>query len=299
MMSDDDGMIECPVCLKTYDESEERMPRLLPCSHTICHGCLGSVIKGNSLVCPECSAEHHAANGAQTFFQNRYILRLLKFKKEMVHIPNANDPERAVISIEVVVPSNFSKCKRHDRLLSLYCKEPACRMKICQIGMIEDHKGHEVVDVIMERNAKVKEMQVLTKKIEDFERELTASFRTLMSCVDESLENLKRRKRELLNHFDNMIFDVQTARKNNYEEIGSMFTVLDQSLHRLQQLERSPDITAITTLIANTEEMLSSQRDPIKYCKFGKSCQRWEKLLARVHIMEYKLPSLKKTGKKL
>ena len=294
-MADDDAMTECPVCLKTYDESEARMPRLLPCTHTMCHTCLGSLIQGNKLVCLECSAEHHAANGAQTFFQNRYILRLLK-SKIMVHI------QKAPVSLQMVMPSNllnFNECKRHDRLLSLYCKEPTCRMKLCQIGMIEDHKGHEVVDVIVERNAQVKEMQVLTKKIEDFERELTASFRTLMSCRDESLENLNRRKQELLNHFDAMISNVQTAWKNNFEEFGNKFAVLDQSLHQLQQLQRSPDdITAITALIANTEEMLSSQRDTIKCLKYENSNQRWEQFF-ELDVMEYKLPSLNKTGRKL
>ena len=43
-------------------------------------------------------------------------------------------------------------------------------MEVCQICMIKHHKGHEVVDVIMERNAKV---EVLTKKMED-ERQPTA-----------------------------------------------------------------------------------------------------------------------------
>ena len=302
-------MTECPVCFKTYDESEALIPRLLPCTHTMCHTCLGSIIKDNNLVCPECSAEHHAANGAQTFFQNRYILRLLKNKRMKIYIRKPQDLGHAPVSQliptyqlhELIMPSNlpkFSECKRHDRLLSLYCKEPACQMELCQIGMITDHKGHEVVDVIMERNAKVKDIHVLTKKIEDFKRELTASFRTLMSCRDESLENLNRRKQELLNHFDDMISDVQTAWKNNFDEFGSKFAVLDQSLYQLQQLERSPDITAITTLIANTEGVLSSQGDTMKCLKYGNSNQRWKQFF-ELDVMEYKLPSVKKTGKKL
>ena len=165
-MADADDMTECPVCLKTYDESEVRMPRLLPCTHTICHGCLGSVIKGNSLVCTECETKHQAAYGTKTFFQNGYILRLLKIKKEMDDILKAKDQKPVPVSN---LP-NFSECERHNRLLSLYCKDEACQMEICQICMIKHHKGHEVVDVLMERNAKV---EVLTKKMED-ERQPTA-----------------------------------------------------------------------------------------------------------------------------
>ena len=119
MMADADDMTECPVCLKIYDESEVRMPRLLPCSHTICHGCLGTVIKGNSLVCTECKTKHQAAYGPKTFFQNRYILRLLKIKKEMDDILKAKDQKPAPVSN---LP-NFSECERHNRLLSLYCKD--------------------------------------------------------------------------------------------------------------------------------------------------------------------------------
>ena len=201
MMADADDMTECPVCLETYDESEVRMPRLLPCSHTICHGCLGSVIKRKSLVCTECQTKHQATNGPKTFFQNRYILRLLKIKKEMADILKGKDSKPAPVSN---VP-NFGECKRHNRFISLYCKDEACEMEVCQICMIKDHKGHEVVDAIMERNAKAK---VLTKKIED---ERPPSTITMMKRF--FLQESRRREKKLPDYVNTKECKVPTLKK--------------------------------------------------------------------------------------
>ena len=45
--------LECPVCMDIF-----RNPRILPCAHTICKGCLESLIRGSSIECPVCRAKH-------------------------------------------------------------------------------------------------------------------------------------------------------------------------------------------------------------------------------------------------
>ena len=45
--------LECPVCMDIF-----RDPRILPCAHTICNGCLESLIHGSSIECPVCRAKH-------------------------------------------------------------------------------------------------------------------------------------------------------------------------------------------------------------------------------------------------
>ena len=48
-------ILECPVCLNTFNESS----RVLPCQHTFCYECLEDIVaKRGILHCPECRVCH-------------------------------------------------------------------------------------------------------------------------------------------------------------------------------------------------------------------------------------------------
>ncbi len=65
--------MECTVCLEEFEEEGDRVPKLLPCSHTLCLGCLEQLERGSRVVCPECRAQHRAPpQGPQGFPTNRY-----------------------------------------------------------------------------------------------------------------------------------------------------------------------------------------------------------------------------------
>ena len=82
-MNDELGDVtECPVCFEFYDESGEHVPRLLPCTHTLCENCVRSLLKEKSLRCPECKTTHQAPNEVLNFPQNKYILILLRKVKK-------------------------------------------------------------------------------------------------------------------------------------------------------------------------------------------------------------------------
>ncbi len=69
---------ECSICLEIYTKVGEGVPKLLPCSHTACLWCLQELVKGSSLECPECRANHVLpVRGVAAFPTNRYILELL------------------------------------------------------------------------------------------------------------------------------------------------------------------------------------------------------------------------------
>ena len=68
----------CPVCYELFD-TEQRIPRLLPCSHTLCEGCIAEVLHGKRfLVCPQCRKRHAAYSGVKAFPENKYIFKYLK-----------------------------------------------------------------------------------------------------------------------------------------------------------------------------------------------------------------------------
>ncbi len=55
---------ECNVCLEPYETEAVRVPKLLPCSHTLCLQCLLQVCDEDKdcVQCPECRAVHGVPN---------------------------------------------------------------------------------------------------------------------------------------------------------------------------------------------------------------------------------------------
>ena len=88
----------CTVCLENYDEEGDHVPRLLPCSHTVCESCIKALIandyRGNdtlSLKCPECRKHHGAPDKEKSFTQNKYILdHIRSFKRKVNNRRSSN-----------------------------------------------------------------------------------------------------------------------------------------------------------------------------------------------------------------
>ena len=62
------------ICFEDYEETRHHIPRLLPCTHTLCETCIGQMIRKDMLECPECRQKHPATRGCKSFPQNKYIL---------------------------------------------------------------------------------------------------------------------------------------------------------------------------------------------------------------------------------
>ena len=72
-----EGILNCPVCFEDYGINDDNdIPRLLPCSHTLCGKCTQELIQKNSLQCPECRKHHPAENGAEVFHKTNTFCQL-------------------------------------------------------------------------------------------------------------------------------------------------------------------------------------------------------------------------------
>ena len=102
-------LLSCQVCFEEFTEDGAHVPRLLPCTHTLCHSCIGRMIQDRKLECPECRVKHKAKNEEKSFAQNKYILSQIKKKI------NKED------SLD-----EFKKCEEHGKELNLFCRSPGC-----------------------------------------------------------------------------------------------------------------------------------------------------------------------------
>ena len=122
-------ILACQICLEDFEESGDHVPRILPCSHTLCEKCLKQLIQGKFVHCPECRKKHKAGNKERTFPQNQYI-------RACIHKKEAENMKRE----QEIVPVF---CEKHGKELILYCKKPECSTIICQTCLTRQHRGHD------------------------------------------------------------------------------------------------------------------------------------------------------------
>ena len=115
---DKQNLLLCTICSEEFEDSGEHIPRLLPCTHTLCETCIKQLIRNNKLKCSECRAKHDAKNEEKSFPQNKYLLMQIKRKPINVRVRKAQR-------------SNKEICVEHKRELVLFCKEPECLKPVC------------------------------------------------------------------------------------------------------------------------------------------------------------------------
>ena len=145
-------ILSCQVCFEKFQEDIDHVPWLLPCTHTLCHTCIGRLIQGNKIECPEGREKHEAKKEAKSFSQNKYIL--VQMKRGTPKLDHAQ-PER---------------CREHGKELNIFCKEPECQLIICLSCLCRDHKKHDFVE------------------LEDRKKELTEILQKNVKTVAETLE---------------------------------------------------------------------------------------------------------------
>ena len=122
-------ILACQICLEDFEETGDHVPRILPCSHSLCEKCLiplvRTSVRGKRVVCPECRKKH-AMVDVKTFPQNKYIMTNLKERRK----------EREI-----------AKCEDHGNQLTLYCRRNECQKAICSKCFTVSHRGHDVVDI--------------------------------------------------------------------------------------------------------------------------------------------------------
>ena len=262
-MNADDTL--CGVCYESYDTNDEdRITRLLPCSHSACHSCLGKLVKFdrvlrvNYLVCPECRKKHNVGNGVRRFPENRYILNFMKREKQQ---------------------KRFKLCEEHDRDISLYCA--SCKENICQICMLERHVKHPIQDLVQKQKEIVDtRIDKLVTEIENYvDRYLTQENYVCDKYVQDV--NLLRRVQKKLNEtFENLIEEILNQKTAFRAKIDKRVSEARSHLSRLGEirnltnLKTETEVEVLMNSVAKIEQEQSTATEVItyKYLDYNSDC---------------------------
>ena len=250
-------ILACQICLEDFEEAGDHVPRLLPCSHTLCEECLKQLIKpskrGNSMECPECGETHNVKNDVRTFPQNKYILINIKKKLED--------------SVKEVAPREVAKCEEHGRELILFCKRSECQKAICLKCLTRSHREHDVVDIVEEeKDVLSDEVEIILKTLKEKKQVAQAVQTTLTdlcdACVKKLRENEKRCLRLVKERFEYLIKTVDEQRQsttNIREDISSLDQHQELLYNIKENINNDVDVATYED-IASNREVLDSIR---------------------------------------
>ena len=68
---------ECPVCLEVFVD-----PKVLPCDHSLCAGCVQQLMQGSRIECPLCKVVHDVSRIRPDFRLQQFLDALTEKQKK-------------------------------------------------------------------------------------------------------------------------------------------------------------------------------------------------------------------------
>ncbi|KAK7082537.1 hypothetical protein SK128_020630 [Halocaridina rubra] len=109
--------LKCGFCHECFDD-KERSPRLLKCSHRLCHYCTDSLIKNDIKVCPYCHEEFEEKSSKEILADENILehIRRNGKKRSLEHVPNScSQPasKRIKRAMRNHIASSFKEAREH------------------------------------------------------------------------------------------------------------------------------------------------------------------------------------------
>ena len=246
-------ILACQICLEDFEEAGDHVPRIMPCTHTLCEQCLKQLIQRNFVECPECRKKHRVVNEVKTFPQNKYVLANIR-RKQTEKVKSKQTPK----------PLN--RCEKHGKELILYCKGVECLTKICQTCLTRSHRGegHDVVETEeIEKEALLEQMEVVVKCLEEKKESILEVKREAENENVECVKKITARRDELIQminqQFEEMVTEVGQKGQNYVTE---KLTVIDEHLDLLKNIKDNVNKEVITheEIEADVETMNSVEQ---------------------------------------
>ena len=225
-------LLSCVVCLEEFEESGDHIPRLLPCTHTLCEACIKQLIQNDKLECPECRAKHNAPRDEKSFPQNKYLLIQVKRKPSKKSKGKKEQDEKKL-------------CKVHGKELVLFCDEPECKKSICLVCLKKFHKKHDVIDE--KRGVLMRNISCIEQNLKEKIVVLHATEDDVSRKTEDCLKDLEKRREEMKDEIDKQFDIMKKEAEDRKKEVKN---VLDSDVQGLNE-----NLNLLSNIRKNTEAM--------------------------------------------
>ncbi len=159
------------------------------------------------------------------FQQNKYILACLKLKTAKVE--------------DVILEGTFPRCTVHNREMTMFCRDEACKQIICHKCKATEHVDHAVVE------------------IEEQQEECNTILNETMKYVKERTKELYESKKDVNDHYNFAFEQIEHARRTLIEKVNKSF---DEENQKLQQ-QKDHNLKQISGGINDFEGKIQTLRD--------------------------------------
>ena len=220
-----ESFLSCQVWFEDFEKDGKRVPRILPCSHTLCESCIKQMIPNSSLECPYCRKTHEADNKGKSFPQNRYLLIQIK-RGGTRGLRDENGG------------SDCERCEEHGKELNLFCREPGCQKHIC-VSCFDQHRNHDIENVSQDMKSELLyEMDNLMKNLES-RIQLGSDLKKDVSMkTKECVRKIVRKKEELFDHINNMIAEAERKEKETTDHVDEAISNMSEKLTLLCNMKQ-------------------------------------------------------------
>ena len=217
-------LFQCQVCFEDFEEDGAHVPRLLPCTHTLCHTCIRQLIQGDKIECPECREKHEAKKEEKSFPQNKYLLTQIK-RKSSQEQPTAHE---------------FQKCEEHGKELSLFCLVPECNKPICRTCLKKDHRGHDVIEIEdQEKEVLMNEVMKVKMNLEAKVIIISIAKEHIIERTNSVIADLRKTKGEIVSVIDIMIEESERQNRLENIHIDDELSAMNSSIELLSSIQQN------------------------------------------------------------
>ncbi|XP_013418625.1 tripartite motif-containing protein 3-like [Lingula anatina] len=161
-----DNLLTCSICLGEYED-----PRVLPCYHTFCYGCICDHFKRTSspnrtFLCPVCREKIQFPAGGLSHLKKNFVFSKAKdiITQQQAYTGTLDSEQTNVAAVTQANAEMTISCEKHpDNKLKYYCEEDDTI--VCGDCASTDHYRHGIVPVEKLANANRNKVKTALVKI--------------------------------------------------------------------------------------------------------------------------------------
>ena len=240
-----EDMLSCGVCMEEFGTDGKHLPRLLPCTHTVCEACIKQLIRNKKLECPECRTIHEVKNKEKSFPQNKYLLIQIKRL------------QRDTTKIQY----EYGSCEQHKKELILFCREEQCHKAICTTCLKTSHNKHDVTEIEDEKkDCIMKSIESLEAILQIKMSRISRTKEDIETEIELCVKELKEEKEEICKEFDKAIKESESKKEEVRTDMNNELHVMEETRIALDNIKK----TVIENVEESTYKCLMRKMDAIK-----------------------------------